>query len=217
MRESEHRRALALMGFAFGAFALVAQAWFSIGGSMESGLNGLQATVRFISHGSILANGGIVLVYLGAVLKGHRWLSPFRKPFTRSLLGAGITLVTLHYYFTFSDAAPLETMARIADYTLHYVCPAIYVIWLAAHNRTGTLRVSQAFSMLVPALIYIAYILMRGEVTADYPYQLLNARELGYSAVAQTVALAGLVLLALNVAFVAIDRAVLVGVAPKEN
>lgn len=209
MHNADARRGLALIGFAFGLFALVAQAIISVGNYTEEGLNILQALVRHFSYLTTLTNWAIVFIYFAALVRGQRWLSIFRKPATRATAASMITLVAVYYHLVLSADSTAEGVGVITDILNHYLGPLIYLAWFILYNRTGTLEFKKAFIMLLPGLIYLAYILMRGEVVGEYPYGIVNAGDYGYLAVAKGTSLLVLAVFVLNLLYVALDRSIL--------
>jgi hypothetical protein len=60
----------------------------------------------------------------------------------------------------------------------------IYTVWWIAFSRHGDLRWRGMPVLLVPGLVYIGWVLLRGAVTNDYPYDILDAGKFGYAQVA---------------------------------
>jgi hypothetical protein len=67
---------------------------------------------------------------------------------------------------------------------LHYVGPVLYTLWWIVFARHGELRWRGIPMLLVPGLSYIAWVMLRGAVTNDYPYNILDAGRFGYAQVA---------------------------------
>lgn len=94
-----------------------------------------------------------------------------------------------------------EAWFKVADVTLHYVTPSLYIIWWLVFQPHGTLQFRDVPLMLAPPLIYLVYAMIRGAIVAEYPYPILEAHKLGYPQVA------------LNILFVLIGLAVLGAIA----
>jgi len=203
------RRIIALSGFVLGLTALILQFLISMGAWLDQGDTILPSLVRFFSYFTILTNSVIVLIYLGAVTRGQRWLAPFRSPRTRATAAACITLVMGFYYFFLAGTWQPEGLFLIADVALHYATPLLFLIWFAGFNRTGTLKWEQALPMLTAPFFYLAWVLLRGAVTGEYPYPVLNASQLGYTSVAINVLMLLIVLVTLSLTAIAVDRSLL--------
>lgn len=205
-----NRKAIAAFGFAFTLYAVLAQSIISVETSMESGMTFLQASIRYISFLTILTNAAMCMVFLAALVRGQKWLSYFRKPQTRAIVAATITLVAFYYHFLIAPENPNAGMEKINDLLLHYVNPLLYVFWFVGFNRSGTLTYRKVLVMLVPIVVYFAYVMMRGEITGQYPYDIINAREFGYLAALKGAAIIATALILLNALYVAVDRSILV-------
>lgn len=133
----------------------------------------------FFTH---LTNLGLILVYL-AVLTGWGWLDWFRKPATQALMGGFITLVMVFYHFMLAPTLVMEGALGVATILLHYVTPVLYLLWWALFAPHGSLRYRQIPLMLLPGILYVAWVLLRGLVVREYPYEILNADRAGYGGV----------------------------------
>jgi len=116
---------------------------------------------------------------------------------------AFITLVMLFYHFMLAPYIRMEGALQVATYLLHYVAPVMYLVWWALGTPHGRLGWGRIPLMLLPGIVYIAWVLVRGAVANEYPYDILDVTKNGYGGVAIGV----LILLAA----VAIFAAILVG------
>jgi hypothetical protein len=139
----------------------------------------------FWSYFTHLTNLGLVLTYL-AFLAGWRILGWFRSPVTRAATAAYITLVMVFFHFMLAPLYDFEGLLAIGNVTLHYVCPILYLAWWLAFAPHGTLRYRNIPVMLIPGLVYVAWVLIRGGLWAnEYPYAILDPTQRGgYGAVA---------------------------------
>lgn len=134
----------------------------------------------FFTH---LTNLGLVLIYL-AELAPWRWLGVFRTPLARASMVANITLVMLFFHFMLAPTYQFTGALAVGNVILHYVAPLCYLAWWAALASHGTLRLSSIPAMLAPGLIYLVVVMLRGAVTNEYPYGILDAYHYGYGQVA---------------------------------
>lgn len=179
--------------------------------SMADGKSLPSAIVYFFSFFTNLTNILLVLVYLGALVRGGRWLMVFRKPITRATAAATIVLVGLYYHFTLSGLYQIDGPLAVTVILMHYVAPILYVVWYVLWNRTGTLKWTAAPVMLAYPLVYLVFVLGRGALSGEYPYPTFDAGVLGYGAVAVNALTLLVYLAVLNAAAVAIDRSLLSG------
>jgi len=138
----------------------------------------------FFTH---LTNLWLVLTY-ASVLSGWRWLGWFRRPVVMASAAAFITLVMLYYHFMLAPTLTMEGALAVATWLLHYVAPVLYLAWWALFAPHGMLRFKHIGLMLLPGVGYVAWVLLRGAVVGEYPYDILDAGKFGYVAVAIGVA-----------------------------
>lgn len=143
--------------------------------------------VYFWTYFTHLTNLGLVLVYLSE-LTGWRGLGWFRQPQTEALMAGFITLVMVFYHFMLAPYYQLEGALGLASNLLHYVTPVAYLIWWAAFAQHGSLKFRDLPWMLVPGLIYVGWVLVRGLWAREYPYDILDPGKSGYGGVAIGVA-----------------------------
>lgn len=120
-----------------------------------------------------LSNLGLILVYLSDLTR-RPWLGWFRHPVTRAGMGGIMLLVMGFYHFMLAPTLNLTGPIVVSNYLLHYVTPILYLLWWAAFTVHGTLRVRDVPAMLVPGLVYVAYVLARGLIAGEYPYTILD-------------------------------------------
>lgn len=142
-----------------------------------------EALVNFWTYFTHLINLGLVLVYL-ASLAGWRWLAWFDRPHTRALMAGYILLVMFYYHFMLAPYYRFEGPLLVGTILLHYVAPIYYLAWWVLFAPHGNLRFGQMPWMLVPGLVYVAWVLARGAIVGEYPYDILDAGKNGYPQVA---------------------------------
>lgn len=203
------RRTVAAAGFAIGLCVLVLQFFVIMPLSLEAGRGLIGSVIYYFSFFTILTNIGVALVYLGALIRGQRWLVLFRKPHTRAMVASSIALVGGFYHFVLAGQWQQAGLLYWCNIALHYVTPVIYLIWYAVWNRTGTLKWKAVATLLAYPLIYLLYVMVRGPIAGEYPYAVLDVGDYGYGQVAVNVAGLLVLLLVLNTIAIAVDRSLL--------
>jgi len=136
----------------------------------------LNFLVYYWSFLTNLSNTVLILIYV-ADLSGARWMGWFRNPVTKGGMAGIMMLVMFFYHFMLAPYLPdLPQAIDISNILLHYVTPALYLVWWAGFSSHGTLRYRQLPLMLVPGLAYVAYIEIRGPIAGEYPYTILDPR-----------------------------------------
>ncbi len=189
------------LGLVLGVAALGLQFWLSMSSMLGNGRDLPGALGNFFSYYTILTNLGLVLIYLAETLP-RAPLDLFRRPLVRGLMLASIALVSLFVFFVLRFQYQLEGLWKTADDMLHYLCPALYLIWwlLGPH---GSLAWRNLPVMLAPTLVYFLYILARGAWVTEYPYAVIDVAGFGYgqvllNAVYMTALLAALCLVTIG-------------------
>jgi hypothetical protein len=161
--------------------------------------------VYFWTYFTHLTNLWLVLTHL-AVLSGAAWLAWFRRPVMELSAATFILLVMLFYHFMLAPYYQMQGGLLVATYLLHYIAPVIYIAWWLVGAPHGTLAFRQVPLALLPGVAYVAWVLLRGAVVNEYPYDILDVSKAGYGGVAIGV---GALLLAVAIfatIFVAIDK-----------
>lgn len=181
--------------------ALMLQYWLSMWETQGNVL------LHFLSFFTILSNLLVGLVAASAAMGGN-WapLRFWRGPRVRGLAALSIT-VTCVIYATLLQSLwhPLGPQL-IADRSLHYVVPALYLVWWVALLPHGTLVWRDALCWLAFPLAFAVWTFVRGAIVHEYPYPFMDVGRLGYGAVLVNTLLVGVVFLVLGMVFVAVDR-----------
>ncbi|MBU1306293.1 MAG: Pr6Pr family membrane protein [Alphaproteobacteria bacterium] len=200
MPDRQTRRLFAAAALLVGVIGLVIDGWVIFPSMMSVSPGNPVArslpdvTVYYWTYFTHLTNLGLVLVYMSE-LTGWSWLGWFRRPQTQTLMAGFITLVMLFYHFMLSPYLQMEGALLLATVLLHYVTPIAYLVWWAAFMPHGSLQWRDLPWMLVPGIVYVAWVLLRGLWAHEYPYDILNPEKLGYGGVAIGV---GIIFLAVS-------------------
>lgn len=161
--------------------------------------------IYFWTYFTHLTNLWLVLTYL-AMVSGWGWLGWFRRPVIMGSAAAFITLVMLYYHFMLAPTLDMRGALLVATWLLHYVAPVLYLVWWALFAPRGVLKSRHIPLMLLPGIGYVAWVLLRGLVAHEYPYDILDAGKFGYGAVAIGVAMLLLAVAIFSMIVVGADR-----------
>ncbi|WHS59282.1 Pr6Pr family membrane protein [Pseudomonas sp. G2-4] len=176
-------------------------------GRWELGASLLGGLVNFCSFFTVLTNTLVAVVLTWELTPGEsaarRW---FLQPSVRSGIAASIALVSLAYNLLLRHLWQPEGWQFVADELLHDVMPLLYLVYWWLHVPKGTLRLGHIGLWVIYPLVYFAWLLLRGELLAAYPYPFIDVATLGYPQVFINAGgiLAGFVGIALGV--VGVDR-----------
>jgi hypothetical protein len=164
-----------------------------------------EALVWFWTYFTHLSNLGLILVY-AAVLTGWHWLRWFASVRTQAAIGGYILLVMLYYHFMLAPLYRFEGAMQVSTIALHYVTPIYYLCWWALFAPHGSLRLVHIPGMLIPGFVYVGWVLLRGFVATEYPYDILDAGKNGYGGVAIGIATLLIAVSVFCAALVGVDR-----------
>jgi hypothetical protein len=160
--------------------------------------------VYYWSYFTHLTNLGLVLVY-AASLTSWRWLGWFRAPISRAVMAAYIALVMAFFHFMLAPLYDFSGLLAIGNVLLHYVCPILYLGWWLAFAPHGSLSYRHIPLMLIPGLVYVVWVLVRGLWAHEYPYTILDPTQGGYGAVALGVLMIAVAIAAFSAILVWLD------------
>jgi uncharacterized membrane protein SirB2 len=197
-------KTLAMIGVAVGVVAVTAELAMEISGRFAKGDGLAAALAHVLAYFTIVSNVAVVLAYTGA-LRGNSatWLRPH---IMRGMTLAMIALVMLTYFFIISRTEHPRGIAWLCAMIMHYVTPPLYALWWVLYMPHGQLKLRDVGAMLVPSVVYMIYVLIRGRLVGEYPYAMLDATRIGSGSV--TLHAIGLLvaLAALCAAVIALDR-----------
>ncbi|WP_448632199.1 MULTISPECIES: Pr6Pr family membrane protein [Pseudomonas fluorescens group] len=191
---------LAWVGLSIQLYLILLGRW-ELGASLLGGL------VNCFSFFTVLTNTLVAVVLTweqtprpSAV---RRW---FLRSAVRSGIAASIALVSLAYNLLLRHLWQPEGWQFVADELLHDVVPLLYLIYWWQWVPKGSLRLGHIGLWILYPLVYFAYILLRGNLLAAYPYPFIDVANLGYPQVFINAGgiLLGFVVIALGV--VGVDR-----------
>lgn len=143
----------------------------------------LDTFVYFWTYFTHLTNLWLLVCYVAAITE-WRGLSLFRRPTMLASAAAFITLVMLFYHFLLAPYIRMEGALLVATYLLHYVAPLMYLAWWVFGVPHGRLGWGRLPLILLPGVLYIVWVLLRGAVVNEYPYDILDVSKNGYAGVA---------------------------------
>ena len=197
------------------AFWLVLLAWSSVllqcylslqlathnGRSVASGIG------IFFSYFTVITNL-LICLSLTVSLMGPRstlgnWCS---RPDVVAGIGTSIAFVGISYHFLLRNTWNPQGAQLLADVLLHYVVPALYVLyWWFGTSKAALRWIHPLFWSIYPA-VYLVYALIRGSIVGSYPYPFIDVARVGYERT--TFNSLGLlsVFISLGLLLVALDR-----------
>lgn len=174
---------------------------------VSQGLSTVQGVVKTLSYFTVLTNLLVALVTTALLARGKQE-SFLTRPSTTSATVVYIAVVGMIYSLLLRALWEPTGLQLVVDIALHDAVPILYVLFWFLFVTKGTLQWTAPVRWLIYPLAYVAWTVLRGWRTGDYPYHFADANVLGYQTVFLNTAmiLAGFFVLGLIV--VAIDHLV---------
>lgn len=181
---SEKRTAFWFAVFA-GAVAWIGvllQLYLSISSSLVAGRTIAEGLISYLGYFTVLTNILVALVLSIPIVSSAS--APgrfFHRPGVETATAAAIALVCVAYHLLLRHIWNPQSWQLLADVLLHYVTPILYLAywWVAVPKRK--LRWWHVAAWTSYPAGYVAYMLIRGELTGLYPYYFLDVDALGYT------------------------------------
>ncbi len=207
MNDSSSSRLYMMMAAGVAWFGILLQCRLSLNLAAASGKTTVQGLSTFLGFFTVLTNI-LVCVALTVPLLA-RTSAPgrfFARPGVIAGVAVNIAFVAISYHFLLRHVWNPQGVQRLADVTLHYVVPVLFVIYWFVYSRTGSLGWRYPFLWSLYPMTYFIGALLVGEFLGTYPYHFIDVSVIGYrQATLNGVGLLfGFVLLGLL--FIAIDR-----------
>lgn len=181
---TKSKKAYQIFGSLTGCATLILQFYISISYSQESGLTYLQSTVKFFSFMTILTNILVTLTYAIPLFSPEsKWGMYFSKPIVQSGVLVYILIVGIIYHFMLAHIWDPKGMEKFVDILLHYVMPALYLLYWIFFTEKGKQKLVNCIKWISYPLIYVIYVLIRGEISGMYPYPFIDVSKFGFGTV----------------------------------
>ena len=200
------RRALALLGLLIGAGTLLTQFPLTLSLSQAAGRTLLGSVIFFFSFFTILSNLLAAFCLAAFAFPNCRHLAFFRRPRVATAVALYMLVVAAIYIAILEGLWAPQGLMRVLDTLLHYVMPALFLLFWAVFVPKGTTTYADIPGFLGFPALYGAYVMLRGALTGEYPYPILDAGTLGYPSALTNMAAILALFLILGLAFVAVDR-----------
>ena len=168
-----------------------------------------ETIIRFFSFFTILTNL-IVGVYFTILYFSHKKYntSLFQKPEILTAVTVYITIVGLVYQVVLRQVWEPKGLQKIIDESLHSVIPLIVIVFWYFYENKKWIQYKSCIQWLIYPMIYLIYILIRGNFSNFYPYPFINVSNLGFQKVMVNSVILLLLFSLIAVMFVKIGRVI---------
>ncbi|MEO9257528.1 MAG: Pr6Pr family membrane protein [Crocinitomicaceae bacterium] len=170
------------------ALSLVFIAWFAVIAQyvlmvQNRHVSIAEVSIRFLSFFTILTNIVVAIYFTCILLIKNLDTKLIGKAGTRTAIAIYITMVGSVYQLALRHVWQPEGLQRIVDELLHSVIPILVIIFWAVYERTKTIKYFEMLKWSIFPLIYLGYILIRGDFSNFYPYPFVDVTEIGLTKV----------------------------------
>jgi hypothetical protein len=149
--------------------------------SMSREYSGIAETlIAFFGFFTVLTNILVAIAFTAPLLKPSRKLSDFfMRPAVRAAIASYILIVAVVYHVLIVNLFDPKGFTLITTTALNYVMPILYIAdWLFFAKKRPVSYKHLPYWAIYPA-VYGVLTIIRGSLTAIYPYQFLNVTDLG--------------------------------------
>ena len=143
-----------------------------------------ETTIRFFSFFTILTNL-LVAVYftLSVFNRRQSQLLPLNNPGALTAVTVYITIVGLVYQLILRRIWTPTGLQMIVNELLHSVIPILVIVFWFLYEDKSVVKYKQIPRWLLYPIVYLLYILIRGNYSGFYPYPFVDVGVLGLSKV----------------------------------
>jgi hypothetical protein len=162
-------------------FGVLLQLWLSVRLGFANGKSLIGGLVVFAGYFTVLTNIFVALVATAGAAR--RNASPRPWLYRETTVGCATTailVVGIVYHLLLRQIWSPQGAQLLADIVLHYAVPVAALLhWLIYRHDERIGRWAPLAWCSYP-LAYLAYVLIRGEILASYPYPFIDVSQLGY-------------------------------------
>lgn len=146
----------------------------------EYNFSAVESTIQFFSYFTILTNLFVTIYCTNQLLKpNEKNTSILNKPETLTALMVFILIVGLVYHIALKPIWNPEGMQMILSEICHTFIPlGAFILWIISDNKK-TIELKMLLKWLLYPIIYIVFVLIRGNYANFYPYPFLDVQTLG--------------------------------------
>lgn len=167
----------------------------------------IEAIFRFLSHFTLLSNMMVLLILLIPAVSPRSTLAKWcESPRITGAAALYMFMSATIYALILGDLWSSAYIARITESVLHYLLPALYLSYWAIFRSSQINNWMAPFLWLIAPILYISFILIRGNLVQWYPYPFLDVELIGIATVLYNSAGMGFLFWLAGVALTAADQ-----------
>lgn len=189
-----------------GWFALIAQYYLM---AQKSETSIAVTTIKFLSFFTILTNSLVAIYFTCIVFYKNQSSTLIGKPGTLSAITIYISVVGLVYQLMLRQLWHPTGLQQVVDELLHSFIPILVIVFWYLYEKTQSIKYKQVSGWLIYPLIYLLYILIRGQICNCYPYPFVDVTTLGMKTVLINSGILFIVFTLLSIAIVYVGKLII--------
>lgn len=183
---------------------LALQMYLMIESNIQAGTPGIIGVMKFFDYFTLLSN--ILVATVFTTVGFQRYADGFfAYPKVKTGVAVYISITGIVYFLILRHTWNPTGLWWLADVTLHYVMPTLYLIEWLFFTPKGYLRWGDALRWLVFPLAFLAWALFWGAIFGFYPYSFIDVAKLGYPKVLINSVLMAIGFLVVGLLLVGVD------------
>ena len=163
---------------------LLLQLYLSLRLTDSMGMSSAQGVAMYLGYFTVLTNMLVgTATTLPLVVPSSAWAGFFVRPAAIGWVTASIAFVGIAYFVLLRHVWNPQGLQLLADVVMHYIVPALVVIYSVMALRRAPLRWTSPLWWSLYPIGYFAYVLVRGALMGRYPYHFIDVSQLGYALV----------------------------------
>lgn len=163
---------------------LLLQLYLSLRLTDSMGMSSAQGVAMYLGYFTVLTNMLVgTATTLPLVVPSSAWAGFFVRPVAIGWVTASIAFVGVAYFVLLRHVWNPQGLQLMADVVMHYIVPALVVIYSLMALRRAPLRWTSPLWWSLYPIGYFAYVLVRGALMGRYPYHFIDVSQLGYALV----------------------------------
>ena len=136
----------------------------------------LETTIRFFSYFTIVSNLMVVLCFTSLYFNILSLFSSFK---TLTAVVVYISIVALVYNTVLRYLWKPKGIQQVVDELLHVIIPIVFLYYWFKNKNTEKLHYKFTLHILIIPLVYLIYVLIRGNYSNFYPYPFIDVSAIG--------------------------------------
>jgi hypothetical protein len=181
VQDSSAVRVYAIVALLVAWGGVLLQCYLSLKLAAETGQGLTAGLISFFGFFTVLTNILVCFAFTFPVIAKRTAAGQFfANPFAVAGVATSIAFVGISYHLLLRNVWNPQGAQLFANVLLHYVTPALFVIYWLLFWRRGSLQWRDALAWALYPTAYFVYALVRGHIIGSYPYGFIDVSVIGF-------------------------------------